>query len=148
MSEAKGTRTAMIDAKGLVLGRMASIVAKRLLAGERIVIVNADEAVISGKRQSILKEYEDYLQIGHFRKGPLHPRRPDMIVRKVVRGMLPRSRPKGKEALKRLRVYVGIPQEFRGTEKETIPKADISNLRGSFIRVSELARNVGWKEGA
>jgi len=142
----KGVRETTIDAKGLVLGRMASIVAKRLLNGERINIVNAEEAVISGKRLSIIRESKQFLEVGHFRRGPLHPRRPDMIVKKVVRGMLPRKKPRGQKALKRLRVHIGVPQELRDKEKETITEVAARNLRGPYIRVSELARNIGWKE--
>ena len=142
----KGVRETTIDAKGLVLGRMASIVAKRLLNGERINIVNAEEAVISGKRLSIIRESKRFLEVGHFRRGPLHPRRPDLIVKKVVRGMLPRKKPRGQKALKRLRVHIGVPQELRDKEKETITEVAARNLRGPYIRVSELARNIGWKE--
>lgn len=146
MTGTKDVRETTIDAKGLVLGRMASIVAKRLLNGERIHIVNAGEAVISGRRLSILRESKEFLEVGHFRRGPLHPRRPDMIVKKTVRGMLPRKKPRGQEALKRLRVHIGVPQELRDREKETMPEVDARNLRGPYIRVSELARNIGWKE--
>ncbi len=146
MTGIKGVRETTIDAKGLVLGRMASIVAKRLLNGERINIVNAEEAVISGKRLSIIRESKQFLEVGHFRRGPLHPRRPDRIVKEVVRGMLPRKKPRGQKALKRLRVHIGVPQELRDKEKETISEVDARNLRGPYIRVSELARNIGWKE--
>lgn len=136
----------VIDAEGLILGRMASQVAKRLLNGEKIIIVNAEKAIISGKRLSILREKQDFLQVGHFRKGPLHPRRPDRIIKKVIRGMLPRKKPRGKDALKRLRVYMGVPKDYEGKEKERISEADGRNLRGPRIEVSELARNIGWKE--
>jgi len=136
----------IIDAEGLILGRMASQVAKRLLNGEKIIIVNAEKSIISGKRLSILREKHDFLQVGHFRKGPLHPRRPDRIVKKVIRGMLPRKKPRGKDALKRLRVYIGVPKDYEGKEKERISEADGRNLRGPRIEVSELARNIGWKE--
>ena len=136
----------VIDAEGLILGRMASHVAKRLLNGERVVIVNAEKALISGKRLSILREKQDFLQVGHFRKGPFHPRRPDMIVKRVIRGMLPRKKPRGKEALKRLRVYIGVPKDYEGKEMEKISEANGRNLRGPRIEVSELARNIGWKK--
>ena len=141
----KELRETVIDAEGLILGRMASQVAKRLLNNEKIVIVNAEKAVISGKRRSILRETQDFLQVGHFRKGPYHPRRPDNIVKKVIRGMLPRKKPRGKDAIKRLRVYIGVPKDYEGKEKEKIPEADGRDLRGPYIKVSELARNIGWK---
>ena len=141
----KEPRERVIDAEGLILGRMASQVAKRLLNGEKIIIVNAEKAIISGKRLSILREKQEFLQVGHFRKGPLHPRRPDRIVKKAIRGMLPRKKPRGKNALKRLKVYIGVPKDYEGVEKEKISEADGRDLRGPYIKVSELARNIGWK---
>ncbi len=146
MKENKAAKTIIIDAKGLILGRMSSIVAKRLLNGERITIVNADQAVISGRRLSIIRNAHEFLQVGHFRKGPLHGRRPDNIVKKVIRGMVPRKKPKGEEALKKLRVYIGVPQEFQDKEKMSFPEIGASNLRSPYIPVSELAHAIGWKE--
>lgn len=134
--------TKVVDASGLVLGRMASIVAKRLLNGEKIIIVNAEKAVISGDKYMLTRQYNDYLQIGHPGRGPLHPRRPDRIVKRAIRGMLPYKRPRGREAFKRLRVYVGIPEELKGIPAETIPEADASKLRGRYITVLELAQHI------
>jgi large subunit ribosomal protein L13 len=101
----------IVNAEELILGRMASIVAKRLLRGETITIVNAEKAVISGKRRSKVREAKEFLQVGHPRKGPFHYRRPDRIVRRTVRGMLPYKQPKGKQAYKRLKVFIGAPEE-------------------------------------
>jgi len=142
MKMLKGEKTTIIDAKGLILGRMASVVAKRLLNGEKIIIVNAGDAVISGNRLRIIREAHDFLQIGHPGKGPLHPRRPDTIVKRTIRGMLPYKKPRGREALKRLRVYIGVPEELKGISMETIPEADVKKLRGSYITVSELAQAI------
>ena len=135
----------VIDATGLVLGRMASIVAKRLLMGERIAIINAEKAVISGKKKAIVNRYKDRLQIGHYRKGPYWPRRPDQIVRRTIRGMLPRYEEKGKKALKRLKVFIGVPEELQGMEAQTIPEASSSKLRCPYITLGELAREIGWR---
>jgi large subunit ribosomal protein L13 len=142
MSKGTEPKTVIVDAKGLVLGRMASEVAKRLLNGESIMIINAEEAVISGKRLSIVRNAQEFLQVGHHRKGPLHFRNPE----RIVRGMLPRKKPCGMEALKRLKVYIGSPEGLRDKEKIMLSNADASNLRGPYIKVSDLARNIGWKE--
>jgi large subunit ribosomal protein L13 len=142
MNVINSDKTTIIDAKGLILGRMASVVAKRLLNGEKIIIVNAENAVISGKRLSVIREKHEFLQVGHPKKGPIHPRRPDNIVKKVIRGMLPYKTPRGREALKRLRVHIGVPEEFKGKEMETIPEADVSRLKGRYITVSELAQAI------
>jgi len=134
----------IIDAKGLILGRMSSNVAKCLLQGESIVIVNAEQAAISGKRLQIVKEAKTFLEVGHPRKGPYHPRRPDMIVRKTIRGMLPYRKAKGRDALKRLRVYLGAPKEFEGKKAKTILEARAEKLTSPYITVGDLAKEIGW----
>jgi large subunit ribosomal protein L13 len=135
--------TVIIDAKGLILGRMASNVAKRLLQGEKIVILNAEKAAISGKKQQIVQKRKTFLEVGHPRKGPNHPRRPDRIVSKTVRGMLPRRKPKGQAAYKRLRVYLGAPLEFKDKQSQTILEASADKLKSPYITVGELAKEIG-----
>jgi large subunit ribosomal protein L13 len=137
-------QTVVIDAKGLILGRMASTTAKRLLRGESIIIVNAEKAVISGKRLSRIKEAKKKLEVGHPKKGPFHPRRPEQIVRRTIKGMLPRRKPKGQQAYRRLRVFVDVPQELKETETQTIPDAESEKLKCPYITVGKLAKEIGW----
>jgi len=134
----------IIDAKGLILGRMASIIAKRLLQGESVIVLNAEKTAISGKRLQIVKEAKTFLEVGHPRKGPYHPRRPDKIVRRTIRGMLPRQKPKGRQAFKRLRVYLGAPMEFEDKKIQTILEASAEKLKSPYITVGELAKEIGW----
>jgi len=134
----------VIDASGLILGRMASVVAKRLLMGESMVIVNAEKAVISGRRLSRVKEAVAFLDVGHPRKGPFHPRRPDQIVRRTIRGMLPHRIPKGQQAFGRLRVFLGLPEEFRDFRLETIAEANVEKLKCPYVSVGDFAGEVGW----
>jgi len=140
--EEKGT---VIDASGLILGRMASKVAKRLLTGELITIVNAEKATLSGTTLSRLKDANAFLKIGHPRKGPFHPRRPDQIVRRTVKGMLPHRQPKGVDALRRLRVFLGVPHELKTAALQTIPEAHMSKLKCPYTTVGELAKRIGYK---
>ena len=134
----------IIDAKGLILGRMASIIAKRLLQGESVIVLNAEKTAISGKRLQIVKEAKTFLEVGHPRKGPFHQRRPDRIVRRTIRGMLPRQKPKGIQAFKRLKVYLGAPKEFEDKEIQTILDASAEKLKSPYITVGELAKEIGW----
>jgi large subunit ribosomal protein L13 len=134
----------IVDAKGLILGRMASIVAKRLLQGETIIVINAEKAAISGKRLSLVKDAKTFLEVGHPRKGPYHPRRPDKIVLRTIRGMLPRKKPKGQQAYKRLKVYLGAPLEFNDKEIQTLVEASAEKLKSPYITVGELAKEIGW----
>lgn len=139
----------IIDAKDLILGRMASSVAKRLLEGERVAIVNAEQAVISGRRKLTFDVYDAWLEVGSIvnpRKGPFHMRKPNELVRLVVRGMLPFDRPRGREAYRRLKVYMGVPAEFKGKELESLPNARIERLgTRRFIRLGELSKHLGVK---
>ena len=76
---------AVIDATGSVLGRLASVVAKRLLEGEEIVVVNAEHAIISGGRVSVFNEYKVIRDIGSQMSGPFFPRMPDKIGVRIMR---------------------------------------------------------------
>jgi large subunit ribosomal protein L13 len=133
----------IIDAKGLILGRMASDVAKRLLEGESVIILNAEKTAISGKKQHIVTDAKTFLEVGHPRKGPNHPRRPDKIVSRTIRGMLPRRKPKGIQAFKRLRVYLGVPVEFEGKNIQTLTEASTGKLKAPYITVGDLAKEIG-----
>ncbi len=132
----------IIDGEGLVVGRVASYVAKKLLEGEEITIVNAEKMVIAGKPENTLQDFMERRQRGRPQKGPFFPRRPDMIVRRIVRGMLPMKKAKGREAFKRLRVYMGIPEHVKGEFKKIGKTA--SDLRTRYVTISEVSRHLGW----
>jgi large subunit ribosomal protein L13 len=137
----------VIDVDGLILGRLSSTVAKRLLCGEKIALVNADKAVISGKRTSIVREYKERLGIRTLvdpAKGPFHPRRPDRILRRTIRGMLPWDTKRGKEAFARLSTFIGIPPELKKAKLESINSASVERLRGRFVRLAEISSQIGW----
>src|SRR3990170_8048431 len=110
----------LINAEGLIVGRMASQVAKKLLNGEKVIIVNAEKAVISGKKKSKVAEAKEFLEVGAPMRGPFHYRRPDRILRKTVRGMLPYKQPKGKSALKRLKVFMSVPEDLKDQKMDTL----------------------------
>lgn len=142
----------VVDASGLVAGRLASFVAKRLLRGERIVIVNAEKAIITGKRQRVLGWYlkrvsEWRTHYNPEKKGPKVPRRPDLMLKRMVRNMLPYKKPRGREALKRLRVYVGVPQEYANVNKLVPKEAALQNEKVQYVTLAELSKLVGGSYG-
>ena len=137
----------IIDADGLILGRMSSIIAKRLMNGETVTIVNAERAVISGKKRSKIIEAKTFLEVGHLRWGPIHYRRPDRIARKTVRGMLPYKQPKGKQAYKRLKVFIGVPDELKDQKMETLAHAQAKKLTCPYFTLGEFAKEIGWSKG-
>lgn len=137
----------MVNAEGLILGRMASKVAKKLLNGEEVIIVNAEKSVLSGKKKSKVAEAKQFLEVGAPERGPFHYRRPDRIMRKTVRGMLPIKQPKGKTAYKRLTVFMGVPEDLKDQKMDTFTEAQASKLKGPHFTLAELAREVGWNQG-
>lgn len=139
------TRT-VIDGDGLILGRMSSIVAKRLLAGETIDIVNAEKMIVSGKKQMVINKEKEFLNVGGHEKGPVHYRQPHRIVRRTIRGMLPHRKAHGRDAFKRLKVHIGVPDELSGVKLEKMEKYHSSNLNRRFVTVGEIAENIGWKK--
>ena len=117
----------VIDATNLVLGRAAAQVAKAAMDGEEIALVNSENAVILGKRSSIVKEYLKRDKLGTRYQGPFFPKMPDRILKRAIRGMLPSHKPRGREAFKRLKVYVGIPDELKGEKSIKIEEFDVED---------------------
>ena len=136
----------VVNAEGLILGRMSSKVAKKLLNGEEVVIINAEKTVISGKKKSKIAEAHVFLEVGAPERGPFHYRRPDRIVRKTVRGMLPMDKVKGKNALAKLQVFLGVPEELKNQKPESVPDAESTKLRGPQFTLAELAKEIGWHQ--
>ena len=137
----------VINADRLILGRMATTVAKRLLQGEEIAVVNAEKAVISGRKGNKVTEAKEFLGVGGVNRGPYHYRRPDKIVRKTIKGMLPFKQPKGKEAYKRLKVFIGVPEDLKNVKMETVADADSKKLKCSYFSVGQFSKEIGWNQG-
>ncbi|MBD3189348.1 MAG: 50S ribosomal protein L13 [Candidatus Heimdallarchaeota archaeon] len=141
------TKPTIIDAEGAILGRLATRVAKRLLGGESIHLVNVEKMVISGKPQSTIAKYKQRFGIRskyNPLRGPFHYRRPDRFVRRTIRGMLPHKKPRGKDAYHRLRCFISVPEEFSDSKLERITKADSAKLTVKSITVGELCKELGW----
>ena len=136
----------VVDGTNLIAGRVCSNVAKLLRNGNRIFIINCDKIMMSGKKSSIIGEYEEFLKINsiiHPRHGPKHPRRPDTIIKRMVRGMLPKEKPSKKTDLARLRTYIGVPKEVKGLEKIQFEKAKITKDSSRYTTMAEISRYIG-----
>lgn len=138
----------IIDGEGLILGRLASKVSKKLLAGEKITVLNAEKIIISGNREWAYQRYKqriDRASISNPRRmGPKYPRRPDDIFRRTVRGMLPYKKSKGRTAYKGLKVYVGVPPELKDEKIEGLPEAKPKNIRKS-VELGRISHLLGSK---
>jgi len=139
--------TTIIDARNLVLGRMASAVSQRALLGESIDIVNCEQAIITGSKKDIMDKYVQRRKRGTPTTGPYTHRRPEMLVKRAIRGMLPYKKERGRQAFSRIRCHRGVPKHLQGKETESIEEADMKKLPLlKFMRIGELCRNLGAKE--
>jgi len=137
----------IVDGTNLVAGRLSSNVAKLLLKGNRVTVVNCEKIMISGSRKHIVKNYKTFLEIAsilHPEHGPYHPRKPDTMIAKMIRGMLPRKKPSGWEAYGRLRTYIGVPSGLGSSKKTVFDTAKITRSSASYTTVADLAKEVGW----
>ena len=146
--------TFVFDADGLVLGRLASAAADLLIKSARehrddkVVIVNAEKAIVTGSKTAVFNKYQEKYKLNHARKGPFFPRMPDMILKRSVRGMLPyQSKSSGRRALRNLRVEIGCPSHLSGDLPDGHEQGDVSKIRKaasqSFVSLGEISHNLG-----
>lgn len=141
--------TVYIDATNQMAGRLSSKIAKLILSGRRVVVVNAERALISGSRTSVINQWKERLGLASKVNpvyGPIHPRRPDNILRRMVRGMVPRKKPKGANAMKKLRVYVGVPSAVKTDKMVKFEDAVATHPVPVYVTMGDLSRSLGWNE--
>lgn len=104
----------IIDASDQVLGRLSSAIAKKLMKGTGVTVVNAEKAIITGEPDIIMEKFRIRKRKGDPHHGPYYPKTSDGILKRSIRGMIPYKKQKGREALKKLKVYPGNPQNLKG----------------------------------
>ena len=135
----------VVDVSGLILGRAASLIAQRLLSGEHIVVVNAERSVVTGSRAGVLDHYRAARARGSVRSGPHFPRYADRIFRRTVRGMLPHLKQRGRDALDRLEVYMGVPAEWNGRPTTTLELARARPAVRTPLTLAEISHELGGR---
>mgnify|MGYP001611946553 CR=1 FL=1 len=134
----------IINAENLILGRLATYAAKQVLLGEEVIVVNCEKAIITGNRKFIINKFLEKIQRGNPFKGPFYPRRSDMIVRRAIRGMLPRKKPRGRLAYKNVICYLGIPESLKNEKIITLENASINKLKTlKYLQLKEISRILG-----
>ena len=134
----------VIDATDSVMGRLAMATASYALDGEQVYVVNAEKSVITGNRKTTLKQYLEKRELGTRYNGPFFPKKPDRILKRAVRGMVPYRKERGKLALKNIKIFTGIPEEFKNTKLEVIENAKVSSLLESrkITTLEELSKGI------
>ena len=138
----------LIDANGLVLGRMATEIAKRLRGkhkpqftphidcGDHIVVINAEKVVFTGRKREQKNYYHHTGYIGGIKersaKFILEGRFPERVVEKAIERMIPRG-PLGRVQMGNLRVYAGAEHPHEAQQPETV---DIASLNRKNTRAA------------
>ncbi len=146
----KDGKPVLFDANGKILGRLSTVVAKSLLNGNDVVVINAEGAVISGDKKVIFERYRtrvNLMEKANPEHSPYWPRRPDLLVKRIIRGMLPYKKPSGKAAYRRLRVYIGTPEEFTKAKPMEVESKDPKGMYVGHITIAELSRRLGYEQG-
>ena len=133
----------IVDGTNMIFGRLASQIAKKLLLGEEVHLINAEKIVIVGDPAQISQRYLTKRGLRHKgtpERSPVWPKVPHMLVKRMIRGMLPRETSRGKDALGRLRVYTGNPKNLSGPAK--VEAAEYDGV-SKHITIHQLCRSIG-----
>ncbi|MBN1157444.1 50S ribosomal protein L13 [Candidatus Woesearchaeota archaeon] len=134
----------IINAENMLLGRITGFAAKKILLGEQVAVINCEKAMVSGRKYVVLEKYRQKLQRGSVRKGPFISKSPQMLVKRTIRGMVPFKMPRGKMAMKRLKCYPGLPDEFKGKEFVSFEKMNVSNLPSmNYVSIGTISKELG-----
>jgi len=143
-------KVVIIDGKGHLIGRLASVLAKELLNGQKVVVVRCEEIQISGslfRNQLIFSKFLQHRGNTNPKRGPIHYRSPARILWRTIRGMMPHKKERGQAALERLKVFEGIPHPYDRMKRVVVPAAlRVLRLKPGrkYCRLGDLASSVGW----
>ncbi|MDH3353195.1 MAG: uL13 family ribosomal protein [Nanoarchaeota archaeon] len=124
------------DGADAVFGRLASIVAKELLKGNSVDIINCEEIIVSGDKKLFAKKIMAKREMGSggSMKGPKYIRVADRLVKRMIRGMLPRDRMKGQDAIRRLKCHIKSGDLAENDMKEIIKMDHKKPMKYSTIK--------------
>ncbi len=134
----------VINGENKILGRLATFVAKQLLLGNQVVVVNTEKILIKRDPKKTQEQYLQRVKRGNPYSGPFFPKRADLIFRRTVRGMLPYKTTRGRNAFKKLKVFIGIPKEFENANFVDVKEAE-NNHKYKTISLKELSVALGTK---
>jgi len=150
----------VVDAEGQILGRMSSQIVKLMKQvikegkEAEVHIVNSEKAVVSGPWNRVINGYKLLFTVRTLwnpeKQGIRRPRNPARIVKRTIRGMLPKNAT-GRTMYKSIKAYVGYPEEIKAMVEKgqarlvKFKEADVSRLKGKYVTVLEIAEAMGWK---
>ena len=136
----------IIDANNLILGRLGTYVAQKALLGEKIDVVNCENSVMTGDKAQIYKNYDDFLKMGTHASGPHARRLPDRFVKRVIRGMLPYKKERGRTAFENIKCHIGIPEDLKNQKMDVLKEANIEKVPNlKYVKIKDICKHIGAK---
>ena len=136
----------IIDAKDRILGRVCTFAAKQILLGNKVDVINCEESVVSGNKASIIENYNRKLHRKAPTKGPYFYRRPDLLFRRTIRGMVPFKRSRGREAFRNVKCHIGVPENLKNDKAIRVGKVTEKLNSPEYLKVKEICKAVGWRQ--
>jgi len=147
----------LIDAAGLVVGRLATVIATRLRGkhkpgftphmdcGDNVIVINAEKVLLTGNKveDKIYNWHTGYIGGIKYRtpKHFLEGKRPEAVVEKAVERMMPRG-PLGRKQLANLRVYAGDKHPHEAQQPETLDVAAMNPKNSNFKKAPGAAKKA------
>ena len=145
--KSKEEKFTIVDGKDLILGRLGSNVAKRLLMGENIKIVNCKDVIILGRKKSLVDRYKEKKSNKVIKQGPYYSRSPADIVKRGFRNMLPYKNKRGIEAFKRLKCFNSTPSTLLKEKKESVDSAKMDHDNVFYYtKIGDLSKALGYNK--
>jgi len=138
----------IVNGENQIIGRVSAGVAKQLLKGEEVAIVNCEKLVMSGNIVVLVGKYEQRRSMRNKicpENSPSWPRRPDLFVRRIVRGMLPADCSRGRNAFKKLHVYIGMPEGEMKGEAISFPGTSADKLETKYHTIQKICDRLGYQ---
>ena len=137
----------IVNAENMVAGRLSSWVAKKTLDGHDVMVINAEKAVVIGSRKRIIEDFHAKHVRGEQYRGPFYPRMPHLILRRIVRGMLPYNKARGRLAFRRVKTYIGVPP---GIDPARCVPVEVARVRSAreMVTLGEISSRLGavWND--
>jgi large subunit ribosomal protein L13 len=133
----------VLDGENRILGRFASHVASEVRNGEEVRVVNSEKVVVSGEKEKVLADYKQKYDRGRRDTGPYFPKRSDKILKRTIRGMLPKEKKSGRKQHSRVKTYLGVPEEFEDQVEDVDVKSGGELKNRNYVKLTEIAKHIG-----
>lgn len=133
--------TQVINAENKIVGRLATEIARKAKE-EEVKVVNSEKAVFSGDEEEVKEQYRQKYERGSRDFGPYYPKRPDKVLKRVIRGMLPDGEA-GEEALSNVKTYLAVPHDIEDVEEVDVREGDDLKNR-NYVKLGEVSKSIGW----